>query len=167
MKIKFIPTRFCRFYAGFVQIAFIHSSWTRLDFSSALQSWLCTALTVAQFKGLFVIHLLWNSQKGFIYTDHMNGRPRCKKSSVIHLKLYQSQYVEQHFFWPRSSLVSWHFTLKRRKAKGLHCSLPWKHLLDNNSHWLKNAGNLATTRAGWVALEIHQSQLSTVCKTGH
>lgn len=34
--------------------------------SSALQSWLCTALSVIQFKSLFFIHLLWNSQKGFI-----------------------------------------------------------------------------------------------------
>lgn len=45
------------------QFFFIH---VNSSSSSALQSWLCTALTVIQFKSLSFIHLLWNSQNGFI-----------------------------------------------------------------------------------------------------
>lgn len=95
---------------------FIHSS-----SSSALQRWLCTAFTVIQFK--FSTRLLWNSQKGFIcqtfsQTTWMVGLTARTRQWFTHNGSTFSIFWAT-LFWPKSSLVSKHFTLKWHKAKGL------------------------------------------------
>ena len=69
----------------------------------------------------------------------------CKLNILSNIFLAQELFSELAFYF------------ERHKAKGLSCSMPWKHLLNkkkkkktvNKSRfWLKNAGNWASTRAG-------------------
>lgn len=51
-----------------------------------------------------------------IYTDHMNGRPHCKKLWWLTCSVISFFSIRATFFQPSSSLVRYHFSLKWHKV---------------------------------------------------